>query len=121
MKVLFIDDSYSTRTNYSEYLREEGGHTVIVCSNRQEVEKAFTEHENFEVVILDGDLGDSSYGENSDSGKIVLDILIPKKVYFGRFSNSLGAIPESLHGDFQIDKKSSNSPNELLAALERKE
>ena len=116
--ILFVEDDPQTLRNLVDIF-EALGFIVVGCAGRDEVEQELTESATFDLAILDGNLGDKKYDSESESGKIILDLLVPKGISYGRFSSDMDRIPKELHGEITVEKTVSRvGTDQLVAAVE---
>ena len=94
--ILIIDDNLGSIKTQSDFFQRFG--YAIETANTVEDAIGIIASRKVDLAIVDGDLGDGEYNENSLSGKFILEHLQGKISYI-RSSMQGAAIPKELHGE----------------------
>jgi ActR/RegA family two-component response regulator len=98
-RILVVDNDYLKMRDAREMLGR-CGYSVEVARDPQQA-IPLLKNTRFDLVIVDGDLGDSKWGDDGISAKFIREHL--QGTTYGRFSNAVSAIPETLHGAFAVE------------------
>ena len=102
--ILILNDSPLFRDAQAALLQSHG-YRVLACATPEKAELVLGGNA-VDLVIVDGDLGDDSYGPSGLSGSFIARCLHGRVRYI-RFSMCPAAIPEELRGELCTDSISS--------------
>ena len=97
MNILVVDDKPQMRDLIGNIVTE-SGHTPIFAGGYQEAVEAIAREGTIAFATVDGDLGDRDWGITGDSGRLILEQLVPRGIPYVRWTGSPMSIPASLTG-----------------------
>lgn len=101
-KILVVEDDKQLASMMSLLLGSVG-YEVFVAYTPEEAHDLVSEHE-FDLAIIDGDIGDQDCSENGFSGQLILELIDPRGIPYGRHTAQPQDIPPSLCGKFIAPK-----------------
>ncbi|MBN8549771.1 MAG: hypothetical protein J0M12_10700 [Deltaproteobacteria bacterium] len=97
--ILVLDDSYLKGISVKRALEDLGYKAHLACTPQQAAE--LMRGTQFDFAIIDGDLGDGRFDQESRSGRFIREQL--GQIPYGRLSSAPELIPGDLHGKFCSD------------------
>ena len=105
-RILVLDDYRPFGHTLETWIEKWGEDCQIVsCLTSEEALEAM-KNQTFDLFIVDGDLGDGKFDEDSLSGKFITEHLAGRH-RFVRYSSGSDRIPSSLHGEANIHPEGS--------------